>query len=142
MLRAVNLLTKNLLTWLAATVVLLACVTLTACAHRPQAASDVESARSELSRLEGSISARRDRLPNVAEGATSPESVPSRSTSATQSAPAPRCDGVCQGAQEICGFSRRICQLAEQIADEPSQRSCKRADRECGTASGLCASCR
>ena len=93
-------------------------------------------------RLEGSISARRDRLPSVAEGATSPESVPSRSTSATQSAPAPRCDGVCQAAQEICRFSRRICLLSEQIADEPSQRSCKRADRECGTASSLCASCR
>lgn len=112
------------------------------CAHRPQGASSSEATRSELARMEGNIAARRSQLPTVSARAAAPEAVPSLSASATQSAPAPRCDGVCQAAQAICGYSRRICQLAEQIADEPSQRSCKNSDRECADASGLCATCR
>lgn len=116
--------------------------TLIGCAHQPKTGAAVESARTELSKLESSLSVRRSQLPTVAAAPASPESVPSMSATAAQSAPSSRCDGVCLAAQAICGYSRRICELAEQIADEPSQRSCKNAERECGTASALCASCR
>ena len=112
------------------------------CAHQPKSGAATESARTEIGKLESSLSARRSQLPTVAAAPASADSVPSISATAAQSAPSSRCDGACLAAQAICGYSRRICELAEQIADEPSQRSCKNAERECGSASTLCASCR
>ena len=139
------LMMKPTTTWGPVTAAWLVCAltsTQIGCAHQPKSSAALESARTEIGKLESSLSARRSQLPTLAAAPASPESVPSMSATAAQSAPSSRCDGACLAAQAICGYSRRICELAEQIADEPSQRSCKNAERECGSASALCASCR
>ena len=129
------LMMKSTTTWWTVTAALLVCAltsTHIGCAHQPKSGAAMESARTEIGKLESSLSARRSQLPTLATAPASPESVPSMSATAAQSAPSSRCDGACLAAQAICGYSRRICELAEQIADEPSQRSCKcRARMRC-----------
>ena len=112
------------------------------CAHQPRSSPSAEAARTEIAQLEGNISSRRRQIPTLATAPDSPDSVPSVSGSAAQTAPSSRCDGACVAAQAICGYSRQICYVSERLGDEPNQHSCKKADRECQDARGLCASCR